>query len=55
MDLTGKRFKASDRKNNRKKTLDIAEKKSWTERFWKQQINISSANSTNVALVNCKN
>ena len=27
MDLTGKRFEASDRKNNRKKTIDLAEKK----------------------------
>ena len=53
--LTGKLFEYSDRKNNRKKTLDLAEKKSWTQRFWKQQINISPANSTNMDLVNCKN
>ena len=47
MDLTGKQFEASDRKKNRKKILNLAQKHSWTQRFWKQQINISPANSTN--------
>ena len=47
MDLTGKPFEASDGKNNRKKILYLAQKNSWTQGFWKQQINILPANSTN--------
>ena len=47
MDLTGKPFEASDRKNKRKKYLDLAEKNNWRQGFWKQQVNISPANSTN--------
>ena len=30
MDLTGKPFEASDRKKNRKKILELAQKSSWT-------------------------
>ena len=47
MELTGKLFEASDRKKNRKKILDLAETNSWTQGFWKHQITISPANSTN--------
>ena len=46
MDLTGKPFEASDRKNNKKNSRPC-KKKSSTQRFWKQQINVSPANSTN--------
>ena len=47
MDLRGKPFEAWDRKNNWKKILDLAEKNSWTQDFWRQQINICPAKSTN--------
>ena len=47
MDLTGKPFEASDRKKNRKKTLNLAQKNNWTQRFWGQKIVISPANTTN--------
>ena len=46
MELTGKPFEAIDSKNNRKKIPHLAEKNSWTQGFWKQQFNISLANST---------
>ena len=47
MDLTEKPFEASDRKENRKKNLDLAEKNSFTQGLWKQQINSSPVNSKN--------
>ena len=47
MDLTGKPFEASDRKKNRKKILDLAQKNNWTQGFWEKQIIISPANTTN--------
>ena len=43
MDLTGKPFEASDRKNNRKKIVDLSEENSWKQRIQRQQINISPA------------
>ena len=46
MDLTGKPFQASDQKKN-KKISTLHKKNSWAQGFWKQQINISPANSTN--------
>ena len=45
MDLTGKPFEASHQKLIRKKNLDLADKNSWTEGLWKQQINMSPASS----------
>ena len=45
MDLSGKPFKASDRKIIRKKNLDLADKNSWTQGLCKQQINMSLVNS----------
>ena len=45
MDLTGKPYETSDRKFVRKKNLDLADKNSWIQELWKQQINMSPANS----------
>ena len=47
MHLTRKPFEAWDRKNNREKNFDLAEKISWTEGLWKQQFNMSPINGKN--------
>ena len=51
----GNRLKLQTEKIIEKSLSTLQKKKRWTQRFWKQQINISPANSTNMALVNCKN
>ena len=47
MDLTRKPFEAWDRKNNKNKNLDLAEKFSGTQGLWKQQINMFPVNGKN--------
>ena len=49
MILTGNLLKLRTEKRTEKRFSLLHKKNSWTQRFWKQQINISPANSTNWA------